>query len=361
MNITVIGCGHGGQALAAQLSMSGHRVTIYADENHPGYLDNIANNTITIEGKISGAAIIHCMTKSIEAALRDAETIYMSLPTNAHISQFKKMVPYLKSGQIVLILAGNFSSIYFYQILKEAGKEKDVYLADLASLPYACRAIEAGRINIIDIKKSMDIASIPSKNIGFIIDRIRDSFPTKLTERSNIIELGLNITSAISHPTVMLLNAGRIGHGEEEFYFYREGITHEISHVIEAVDCDRRIISLEYGFELPSYLETMESFYSIKYNSYYDFFTQSPIHNRLKLCPRSMNERYISQDVPYVINQWHGLGLHVGYDSGVMRSIIELSSLLNKENYYKKRSLSVDFFGGMNKSDIESFLFNGYV
>ena len=55
----------------------------------------------------------------------------------------------------MITLAGNFSSLYFHQELVKAGKERDIHLADIASLPYACRAQEGGEVNIIDIKQKL--------------------------------------------------------------------------------------------------------------------------------------------------------------------------------------------------------------
>ncbi|WNN46373.1 NAD/NADP-dependent octopine/nopaline dehydrogenase family protein [Winslowiella toletana] len=360
MNITIIGCGHGGQALAAHLSLARHRVTLYADEAHPGFIDGICNNTITLKGKIDGEATIAHLTKDIAAALADAEVIYLSLPTNAHLDQFRKMLPWLKSGQMVITLAGNFSGLYFYRELVLTGRKDDIYLADIASLPYACRTLYAGKIDVIDIKRSVDIAAMPSKHTGIIVNKICGHFPSELTVSESLLESGLNITSAISHPAIMLMNAGRIGEGEDEFYFYKQGISREIANIIEQLDNERRKIGRLLGFSLPGYLDIMEKFYAVKHASYYDFFTQSRVHNQQKLCPTAVSNRYLSQDVPYVMVPWHSLGLHLGYESTVMRSIIDLTSVLNNSCYYRNgRLLSEDFFCHMSSSDITQYMKTG--
>ncbi|WP_159084487.1 NAD(P)-binding domain-containing protein [Dongshaea marina] len=162
MKITVIGCGHGGQALAAHLSLLDHQVTLYADEKHPGYLHQIKDRQITLEGAIEGKASIHRLTTNIKDAVRDAQIIYLSLPTDAHFQQFKKMLKFLDEGQLVVTLAGNYSSIYFYQEMVRVAKHKKVLLADLASLPYACRTENPGRVYVIDVKKEVSIAAMPA-------------------------------------------------------------------------------------------------------------------------------------------------------------------------------------------------------
>lgn len=360
MKITIIGCGHGGQALAAHLALLNNNVTIYADERHAGYLHEINSNTISLEGKVNGIAKIDCLTTDIELALQDAQVIYLSLPTNAHLPQFKKILPFLKSGQIVIALAGNFSSIYFYKELVKYGKEHDIYLADVASLPYACRASKAGEVNIIDVKHKVDIAAMPAKNTAYIKDKISGHFPCELRQSSNILEMGLNITSAISHPAIMVTNAGRIGKGEQDFYFYKEGISQDVANIVEALDVDRIKIGQKYGFQLPSYLEIMNGYYSYNYTSYYDFFTKSQVHNKLKLCPTSVRDRYISQDIPYVMLPWYSLGLYVGYESNAMKSLIYLSSVLNDTCYFSQgRVVADDFFANMSLVEVNGFLNSG--
>lgn len=360
MNITILGCGHGGQALAAQLTLLGNTVTLHADESHPGHLHTIRNNTITLQGKLKASTRLELLTTDIELALLGAEVIYLSLPTHAHLPQFRKMLPFLKKGQIVITLAGNFSSLYFHQELVKAGKERDIHLADIASLPYACRAQEGGEVNIIDIKQKIDIAAMPACNTSYIKNKIAGHFPSQLQASTNILEMGLNITSAISHPTLMVTNAGRIGKGGADFYFYKEGISRDIANIIATLDADRMKIGEIYGFRMPSYLELMNRFYAYSYTSYYDFFTQSPAHNTLKLCPVSMQERYLSQDIPYVMLPWYSLGLHAGYESNVMKSLIYFSSVLNDTCYFSQgRAIASDFFDGMELIDIKHYLSNG--
>lgn len=360
MNITVIGCGHGGQALAANLALLGHHVTLYADEHHPGFLHTIGENAITLQGKLNGTAMLALLTCNMALALQSAEVIYLSLPTHAHLPQFKKMLPLLRQGQTVITLAGNFSSLYFYRELVNAGKEEDIYLADVASLPYACRAAPFGIVNIIDIKQRIDIAAMPAKNTHAIISKIAAHFPSSLIPSDNVLALGLNTISAICHPTLMVVNAGRIGEGEEAFYFYKEGISRDVANIIMALDHDRMKIGHLYGFNMSSFLAIMNRFYDYHYTSYYDFFTQSPIHNTLTLCPDSIRNRYLSQDIPYVMLPWYNMGLHVGYESNVMRSLIHLSSMLNDTCYFSHgRAIATDFFHRMSINTINRYLEHG--
>lgn len=361
MNITIIGCGHGGQALAAYYTQLGYKVTLYADDAHPGAIHDISENRITLEGKLNSSVIIHCLTTDIDVALREAKFIFISLPSHAHLSQFKKMLPFLRDEQVVVTLAGNFSSLYFYHELRKIGKQNDVYLADVASLPYACRSNSPGKVQIIEVKKTVDIAAMPGKNTENIAALLSVHFPTKLTTCANVIELGMNIISAIIHPVITLTNAGRIGPDERDFYFYREGISADTVRIIEQMDTDRQRIAQKYGFVPRKFLDTIAAFYTTKYDSIYTFFLHSSVHNTCKLCPRTVQERYITQDVPYVIVPWLSLGAKAGYTSDVMHSVVVMASTLNSDDYYSGgRNLIEDLFPEKTIDEIVDAVSHGF-
>lgn len=360
MNITIIGCGHGGQALAAHLTMLGHSITLYADEQHPGDLHGIHDNTITLTGRVKATTTLSALTTDIERAVRNADIIYLSLPTHAHLPQFRKMLPFLVDNQIVVSLAGNFSALYLYKELRQHPHAASIHIADTASLPYACRAHRPGHVEIIEIKRAMQLAAMPAQSTPFIMARLSASFPCKLKASTSVLELGLNITSAISHPAIMITNAGRIGEGQEEFYFYKEGISASTAKLIQALDDDRIRIGQRFGLQLPSYLDNMNSFYGYDFTSIHDFFTQSPVHNALKLCPTSIDTRYLTQDIPYVMLPWYSLGQHAQYQSDVMRSFIDLASMLTGSCFFSiGRNLAEDFLEGMSISDIKHVLIHG--
>ncbi|WP_085677844.1 MULTISPECIES: NAD/NADP-dependent octopine/nopaline dehydrogenase family protein [unclassified Pseudomonas] len=360
MNISIIGCGHGGQALAAHLTLLGHSITLYADEQHPGDLHGIHANTITLTGKVKATTTLTALTTDIELAVRSADIIYLSLPTHAHLPQFRKMLPFLVDNQIVVSLAGNFSALYLYRELRQHPHPPSIHIADTASLPYACRAHRPGHVEIIEIKQSMQLAAMPGHSTPFIMARLAASFPCKLSASTSVLELGLNITSAISHPAIMITNAGRIGEGQASFYFYKEGISTSTANLIQALDNDRISIGQRFGLQLPTYLENMNSFYGYDFTSIHDFFTQSTVHNALKLCPPSINTRYLTQDIPYVMLPWYSLGQHARYQSDVMKAFIDLASMLTGSRFFSNgRNLAEDFLEGMSVSEIHHMLMHG--
>lgn len=336
-SVAVLGCGHGGQALAAQLTLKGCDVALYAHPSHAKALEQIQlTQHIELYGAMVGKARINLLTTDIQEAVRDKEIIYLVLPTSAHESTFTEMLPYLQAGQIIVTLASNFSSLAYAAIQQRLGVETLLTFVDTASLPYACRADQPGLVNIFAIKHTMSMAALPADQTDAIMLKLLEHFPTGLSKNQNVLELGLNITSGISHPLLTVLNAGRIGEGKDKFYFYKEGITPELAKLLEAIDHDRCEIGRRFGYTMTSYLDLMADYYGRRYASIYDFFTQTPVHNAAQLCPDSLNARYITQDIPYLLVPWYCLGALVDYHSDALQAVILLASQLMQQDYLKQ-------------------------
>lgn len=335
-NITIIGCGHGGQALAYDLTKKGCQVTLCALPEHPGASTALkVSSEITCTGMLNGTAKIHLVTTNLQEAIQPADIIFFVVPSFAQEQVLLACLPYFKNDQWIVTLEANFACLAYTDLLKRINYDKTLYFADISTLPYACRSSEPGKVHILGIKKKMGIAAIPSEKTLFIADILNEIFPSELVPYSNIIEIGLNSLSGILHPAVTLCNAGRIG--KDEFYFYKDGISPAVSHLLEDLDKERRKIGELYDLNLPYCMDIEEEFYGFKYETIYDFFANSQIHSgTFTLCPSSLKERYISQDIPYVIVPWYSLGLALGYEARNMRNLIDLASTLNRTDYLAK-------------------------
>jgi opine dehydrogenase len=66
-----------------------------------------------------------------------------------------------------------------------------------------------------------------------------------------------------------------------------------------------------------------------------------------------MQDRFIVQDVPYVLVPWYELGAKVGIHSSAIKSIIDLASIVNATNYMETgRNLRRLGLGAASKSQV---------
>ncbi len=340
--VAIIGCGNGGQALAGHLSLLGLNVNLYAHPNHLGGFQEVKKRGgVECFGAVHGFGKINLVSNDLAAVLNQTDIVFICLPVVAHESIFINMLPFLKENHIVINLSGQFSGIYQKEILNRSGWEKNIIIADVTSFPYACRSESPSNANIVSVKTKMGIASF-NKSIAFEInDIIKSFFPSKLEIMSSFIEAGLYDPCGITHPANVVFNAGRIGN-QQEFYFYKEGITKETAQFLDVLDNERILIGQKLGLNLPPFYEVMNSYYDLSFTSIYDFYKLSPIHNKKTFCPDSISHRYVSEDVPYSLVPWYSLGERLGYQATSMKNIIEITSTMNKTKYYEKGRIITD-------------------
>lgn len=334
--IAIIGCGNGGQALAGHLALLGMTVNLYAHQNHLGGFKEIKDRGgIECLGEVNGFGKVSLISTNLSEVLDETSLIFICLPVIAHESIFINMLPFLKDNQIVINLSGQFSGIFQKDILNRSSWDKNIVIADVTSFPYACRSDTPSNANIVSIKRTMGIASF-NKLVAYEIScLLKDFFPSKLEVMSSFIEVGLYDPCGITHPSSVVFNAGRIGNNQE-FYFYKEGITKETALFLEKLDNERIAIGSKIGIALPKFHEVMNLYYDLSFKNIYEFYKNSPIHNKKTFFPNSISHRYVSEDVPYSLVPWYSIGERVGYHASSMKNIIEITSVMNNVNYYNK-------------------------
>ena len=114
---------------------------------------------------------------------------------------------------------------------------------------------------------------------------------------SSFIEIGLYDPCGITHPANVILMQAAL-EIMLNFIFYKEGITKETAIFLEKLDNERIEIGLKLNIKLPKFHEVMNEYYELSFNNIYEFYKNSPIHNKKTFCPNAINHRYISEDVP---------------------------------------------------------------
>ena len=116
MKISILGAGNAGSAVAADLSMKGHEVTLIKtshsmhDDNYNYLVENNGKMTLNEFGEIK-TGYIHKVTRDIEE-IRGAEIVVIYIQTRFHELLIERIDPYLEDDQIVLINPGYLSTAY---------------------------------------------------------------------------------------------------------------------------------------------------------------------------------------------------------------------------------------------------------
>ncbi len=112
MKIAILGAGNAGCAVAADLTLKGHEVTLIKtshamhDDNFEYMQSHKGEMTLNEFGKVS-TAYIHRVTRDLEE-LQDAEIVIIYIQTNYHEQLIEKIAPYLQKRSNTFDQSGIF-------------------------------------------------------------------------------------------------------------------------------------------------------------------------------------------------------------------------------------------------------------
>lgn len=359
--ILIIGGGSGAFAAAADLTLRGHRVTLFAEDRYKDRLRKILNNK-EIKLSISGdtqIAKLYNVTTDLKIAMEDIDVIVPVIPAYTQYRVANLIAPFLKENDKIILAPGSTGgALLFANQLKNHGK-KDIIIGEYHTLPYAARKTSEDSVNILLECKKLYFAAFPARHNKEMYKIAKDLYKsTYLVE--DVLETSLNNGNPVSHPAPVVLNAGKIEYFNEH-YHYREGITPSVARVNEKIDLERQKICEMLGYK-PIDIKTrlFEMGYAPERETLYECYRDSEAFSPLK-GPHSLDDRYLTEDTPHSLVLLSKLGSQLGIKTPVMDSVITLASALRAEDYWAIGRDTEDIgLNNLDKSEIKEFLYKGY-
>lgn len=370
--IGILGGGNIGHTMAADLSLSGYKVNFY---EHPRFEDafksTLEKGMVEIEDQETGRcelARIHKVTTDMKEAISDVNLILIAIPAFGQELFFNTMIPYLKDGQVVVLMTGNFGSLRLRRLLSEQTSNRNITICETNSMPYGTRLIGPAKVTVLFVysfgptwlgakaskdlsKKKFFISALPAKETKGALDGFLEFYPFYYPTK-NVLVAALNNVNPVTHPAASVLNAGRIEYANLylkcDFRLHREGHTPSVQKVEMAISDElASLIRAIGGKEIPSRTRTK------------DYFERCQTHPTA-VQPRTLKDRHITEDIPYGLVPMSQLGGKLGVATPVMDAIIEIASVLNEEDYRKTgRTLETLGLDKMSKGQMVTFVEEG--
>ena len=360
--IAVLGGGNGAHTMAADLTMKGYEVNMCEmpefKESISTTFERQAIELIDVWGE-KHTVKLNMVTTNFSQALKGVSYIMMVVPAIGAKSFFSSIIPYLEDRQTIIKWSGNFSALLFANMLKEKGIKKDITLAEGHTLPWGCRLVEPGTVQIMVWVIKLLLATLPAKNIDRVIDNVKDMYPVVAAE--NVMATTLNNLNPIVHPIVTVMNAGWIDAVGKNFYLYRDGATLSTTRGIKAVFEEVSKVANAVGVKMNEYPEE-------------DFWKKSTIMSTYSRAifdkegstarisgPSSMKSRYITEDIPYGLAPIAKLARQFNVATPIIDAVIQFASVINQTNYWEE-SMSLKELGIVNRSkdELEKVLQEGF-
>jgi opine dehydrogenase len=359
--ITVIGAGHGGKAMAAHLALIGFPVTLYnRTESHITAIQARGGIDLeSYEGGPHGFAYLERATADIKSAVEKAEIIMVVVPSSAHMDIANSCAAYLKDGQTVVLHPGRTcGAIEFSKSLRDAGCRADVTLAEAETFIYASRSDGPAQARIFRIKEAVPLAALPATRTQQVLQAIHPAYP-QFIDGVNVLNTGLNNMGAIFHPALTLLNAGWIEATHGEFQFYIDGVTPAVARVLEVLDRERVTVASSLGIRARTAMDWLQMAYNATGEDLREAVQNQPGYYGIK-APSTLYHRYIFEDVPMSLVPIAALGQAYGVSVRGMDSIIRLACIIHRTDYWRRgRTLDKLGIAGQSVSELTKYVNEG--
>ena len=359
--VAILGAGNGGLAAAADLTLRGYHVRLFSRSE--GTLAPIRERggIELIEGAKKNCAEIDLVSTRLDEVAGGADVIMISAPAVAHAGLATALAPLIEPRQILLLNPGHTGgSLHVAAVLRCVGVKRNI--CETVTLTYICRAVAPASVEIYRRTQKLRFATFPGKVMEEVRSAVSELYPD-IVPAENVLETGFSNINAIMHPAGMVGNAGRIEAGEE-FLFYRD-ITSAIARVIEGVDRERLAIVARLGLPALNFVELfhsagLTSAAARSSGSIYQAMRESEPNRTIK-APRSLDHRYLHEDVGYGLVPMAELAASLGIETPVIDGLINIASALNGVDY-RREGLTLEKMGlrGIAESELKTVLREGF-
>lgn len=336
MKVIVIGCGNAGLIHAAKMIEKGHEVGILKSSNSVNeefYNVICREHGFNVKDETNGGNRFFAhpvfITKNIEKAILFADVILVMTTTAQHESVAKKIAPYLKDGQIIVLVPGYMGSLIFKKYVT-----KNVIYSEWETTAYNGRIVDSMYVRITFYNPRNAISVLPVTKKQEVLEKLSSLFDNTRYLREHILESALHNPNMIVHTIGTLLSASRIEYSKGEFWMYKEAFTPSVVHVIEEFDKQKNVILEKFGCQPLNYFEAAKwrntddlSLDAMDvFRSFADSSNKGPV---------SLNSRYITEDVPMGLVLFSSIGKVLNVDTSISDSLITIASSLMGADYFR--------------------------
>lgn len=309
-NVTVIGAGNTGVAVAVHLARTGHRPLLYA--RNPATLTALQSGPVSVEGIWQGSYAIPA-TGDLDEAVDQADFILVCTWANDHASVFDALYGTAGDKAVdLVVLNGNWGAVQAFDSRSRHAKGTGAGLVgETTGMPYVAHYDRhANRVQVDAMKTRVALSIIPDSD-ATTARSLFDSLYNEIIVSFNAFGTSLGALNPIIHAPLCLLNMTRIEQGEP-FHILTDGFTANAERLISGIDSERHAIARSLDTPYTPILEQLTSQWDEHYDSLHDLFRSNPVYANLS-GPDGTGHRFIQEDIPYGITPIVDLGklLHV--------------------------------------------------
>lgn len=392
--VAILGGGAVGKAVGADCILGGNKVRICDLEPFASTtLANLDKTGITLKGneknkygfKRTGKAHFDLITTDVAECVKGAKLIIVAVPSLAHDTFFEKLIPVLEDGMIIHIIPDNYGSLKLRKKMRELGSDKKVIIGGWSSAPYGARVVTEGGVmtsEVFLVYRAITLrgASLPSidqedflessKYLG-CFDSITQGDGT--SSGNTVLDIGFSNVNPVLHCPGTLLgvgvmeNWGKIFGGNDKYTYsiYSHAYCPSIAEVQYAFYLEELELAKAIGVGVQEYpKKNFLSRTSILGPEYMGDDCIVPFDEQYETAygtgPFTIQNRYITEDIPVGCHLYHELGKKYGVETKVIDSMITLASVMTGQDFYNNGMTLDDLgIGHLDKEQLLQYLNEG--
>ncbi len=333
-SLTILGGGNTAFAVAANLALKGVRTTLCELPRFEAAVTPIVDSCeIGLDGvEGCGTATLECVTTDFEEALAANDLLLLIIPAYGHRAFAEACAAFLRPDHTCVLMPGLLGSLEFARVARECGAPEGVTVAETDTAPYVCRKLTPTSAHIWGTVTGLGLGVWPTSE-SERVQRDLDVFFPGVSLYPHVAACGLAAMNPVVHPAGVVANAGRIEYSRGDFYFYEEGVTPSVARLICAVDRERLAIAAALGAEL---LPVNTAFHVAGFGPKGDLWATingSRMLTQLR-APGVIENRWLTEDVPYGIAAWALLSEQLGLPAPTMRALVDVASALLERDFW---------------------------
>ena len=399
--IAILGAGGVGKPCAADCKLAEREVRLWDFSDFaPKTLRNVEKTGLRITGpqinllmfERRGTAFMDMVTDDLAKAVKGAGLIVVTTVSLGHGRLFKELIPLLEDGQFVYIMPDNYGPMLLRKMMRDAGCTKNVVIGSWGTSPYGARVLIKGgittnEINIVSRVCLMRGAAMPAKDTDAFMESARyfppfdhifhadngDDFGFQRGD--TVLDLAIsNINPVIHVPPVLLgvstmQNFELLGKKIQNYSMYAHGLCPAIAEVqvdfwkeciavAKACGTDIAPVDTDNFFSRSSIYgpEYMGKGYKVPFTEDYRY-KQEPFGDG----PYSLDNRYITEDIPVGCHMLSGLGRKFGVATPVNDCMTLLATIMTRRDLVGEAGYSLEYIGinHMNREQMNLWLREG--
>ena len=332
----------------------------------------------------SGVAQFDKVTTDVAEAVKGAGIVIVTTPSIGHRPFFEQLVPALEDGMVIHIFPDNYGSLLLRKMMREAGCTKKVIIGGWSSAPYGSRVEIKGGVVLPKVRAyyraiTLRGAALPTTDQDDFLESTKyipsmDAI-TKgdgVVGGETVMDTGFSNVNPVLHCPGTILGVGVMenwgviyGENKYDFSIYSHAYCPSISQVQYTLYQEQCKLAAAMGVGIQAFDKrqffSRENILGPEYmGPDYEIPFDQQDYIQFGTGPHTINNRYITEDIPVGCHVYHELGKKFGVKTPVVDSMINLANAMLETDFYESGySLEYLGIGHMDKDEMLQYLHEG--